>query len=293
MVYLLISVCLIGSLLFIAPVVTYAETEAEIASNEQIYKELTDSDELPGQNITLDGYINNLKTGYYEDGTTQKYEENTKHLSSIIPIDLFASANETYYWGKEYFFYICIYHSNTRLTSKVVLVDYDFEYNELKKSADVLIKTITKNFFYIENGGKPMLKPAAEKEVVDVDKAVLFNPVLFGIINNKHALNDYDAEYSKNNDKGIIFRQARMNFSGAYRESNFSWEPIEKLIFDKAFGAAMKFLHLDFISDVKDIIYAIADGIEGAEKEVEANNEAEITDYYTKDAQIADESIKY
>lgn len=47
-VYLLISVCLIGSLLFIAPVVTYAETEAEIASNEQIYKELTDSDELPG-----------------------------------------------------------------------------------------------------------------------------------------------------------------------------------------------------------------------------------------------------
>ena len=35
MVYLLISVCLIGSLLFIAPVVTYAETEAEIASNEQ------------------------------------------------------------------------------------------------------------------------------------------------------------------------------------------------------------------------------------------------------------------
>ena len=57
-------VLIIAFLLAVLPVNANAET-TEITSNEEVYKELTDDDQLSGLDVTLDDYINNMKSEYY------------------------------------------------------------------------------------------------------------------------------------------------------------------------------------------------------------------------------------
>lgn len=275
----------------VLPVTANAET-TEITSNEEVYKELTDDDQLAGLDITLDDYINNMKSEYYNQtsgtgDTYQRIHEHTDHLSRIIPIDLFKEPNTTYYLGAEYFFYIHTYYDAVNiLTSSVMILDYDYEYSDPSRSASIRLTMLSRDYEYFVEDGKEVIFPMQGVN----NRISLLNPEMFGVINNKHSLNQYDAGYSKYSDPGIIFRQARLNYKGAYQEVNYSWEPVGSFVIGKVLGAAAKWLKIDAawetITTAKDIIDALVSGVEVENYTVEANHENEITDYYTKAAQL-------
>lgn len=290
---------LILILMNVLPANVKAEAKSEIASNEVTYKELTDDDQLSGLDITLDDYINNMKSDYYiqtssTGNTYQRIYEHTDHMSKIIPIDLFKEPNTTYYLGTEYFFYIQTYYDSANiLTSSVMLLDYDYEYSKLTRSASIKLTMLSQNYEYFVDNEQEIIYPLTDSN----ERISILNPHMFGFVNNKHSLNQYDTGYTKSNDPGIIFRQARLNYSGAYQEVNYSWEPVGSFVVGKVLGAVARSVKIDdvwdTIVDVKDIIDALAAGVEVENIEVEANNEKNITEYYTKEAQILESDFEY
>ena len=286
-------------LLAALPVKVNAEANTGIISNETTYKELTDDDQLSGLDVTLDDYIDNMKSDYYiqTSGTGDTYQriyEHTDHMSKIIPIDLFKEPNTTYYLGAEYFFYIHTYYDSVNmLTSSVMLLDYDYEYSDPAKSASIRLTMLPRNYAYLVEDGQDVICP-----LTGVNNHIsVLNPQMFGVVNNKHSLNQYDEGYSKSQDPGIIFRQARLNYIGAYQEVNYSWEPVGKFVVGKVLGAVASWAKIDDIWDTitnaKDIIDALVSGVEVENCEVKADNENEITDYYTKAAQIENPNFDY
>ena len=105
---------LLATVLFMQVSVNANAETVNVTQNEEIYRELTNNDQLFGLDFTLDEYIANMRSEYYnqtmsEGDTYQRIYEHTAHMSKIIPIDLFKAPNTTYYLGVEYFFYIHTY----------------------------------------------------------------------------------------------------------------------------------------------------------------------------------------
>ena len=285
---------LLATVLFMQVSVNANAETVNVTQNEEIYRELTNNDQLFGLDFTLDEYIANMRSEYYnqtmsEGDTYQRIYEHTAHMSKIIPIDLFKAPNTTYYLGVEYFFYIHTYiDSIDGLTSSVMLIDYDYEYSESTRSAKIRLAMLARKYVYFEENGQEVIFP----ELGINNDISLLNPEMFGVVNNKHSLNQYDAGYIKNQDPGIIFRQARLNYSGAYQEIDYSWQPVGSFVVGKVLGAVASWVNVsaawDTIATTKEIIDALVSGIETTSIEVEADNEKNITDYYTKAAQIAE-----
>ena len=230
-------VCMVAmvliTILFIAvvPIGAKAETNDEIISYEALFEEFTNSDQLTGLAMTLDDYIENMENEYYyETVSTDRYQrvrEHTEHLRKIIPIELFKELDTTYYYlGKEYFFYIHTFYDYTEVISSVMILDYDFDYSDEHRTAKIKLKMFSNDYSYFDEDGQDVIIPKRYNS----HRFDLLNPELFGVINNKHELNHYDEGYSKYKDPGIIFRQARLNYRGAYQEVNYSWEPVDKYV---------------------------------------------------------------
>lgn len=177
---------LILILMNVLPADVKAEAKSEITSNEVTYKELTDDDQLSGLDITLDDYINNMKSDYYiqtssTGNTYQRIYEHTDHMSKIIPIDLFKEPNTTYYLGTEYFFYIQTYYDSANiLTSSVMLLDYDYEYSKPTRSASIKLTMLSQNYEYFVDNEQEIIYPLTDSN----ERISILNPHMFGFVNN-------------------------------------------------------------------------------------------------------------
>lgn len=86
---------------------TFAHADELPFDEETILKqceEMTASDDLSINDLTVDEYIENIKNNSYSrdrDGV----KEQSRHLKAIIPESVFYCPGEYYYIGKEYMFY--------------------------------------------------------------------------------------------------------------------------------------------------------------------------------------------
>ena len=282
----------IASIISVMPIMAHASEGSENSQNEQIYEQLTTSDVLSGLDMTIDEYFSNIKSEYYVQTTNsanpyERIYEHTEHISKIIPIDLFKEICEEHYSGAEYLFYIKTYDTTTSRRSSVLIIDYDFVYLSQEQEASLRLTMFEQDYEYFLDEGKDVVFPVSG----NYNEFSIFNPELFGVVNNKYSLNSFDSGYRKEHDNGIIFRQTRLNYHGAYQEVDYSWQEVNSFIVDKGLGIIADYFDVGVVLDAIDLIDAIVSGVETTECEVTANNETNITNFYTKQNQINDSSF--
>ncbi|MDE6397944.1 MAG: InlB B-repeat-containing protein [Clostridiales bacterium] len=256
---------------------TQSTYDFESADVQRQCAEMTDSDLLQGETVTLDEYIANVKNGYFN--TKEKWAENARLLGKIIPLKTLQYIGRYSYVGKEYLFYVYASLEACRIT----IVDYDCDWNAQTSIATFRAQVLNVNCYLWEENNEwqaiTRIEPTA---------AFINMPQMSGMLQNEHAFNDYDIGYSKREDEGAVFRQLRFNYAGAYQITDTDLLAASKFMGREVFGYLMgKIPGYSEWETVLGMIGSLGKIVREENREVYADNENNIFDIDAKDIQVA------
>ncbi len=260
------------------------------AQTQRFCAELTDSDIIEGENITIGDYIARVKSGYYKSINS---EEHGRVLAKVLPIEIFYNIGEYKYIGKEYLFYAntecsscgdtCIEETHTNYITKAIFVDYSSLFAPEIEMATLRLNVLSADYRVTDTNGQHYANATLNHN------GYALNPVISGTVQNLHDLNEFDSEYSKHTDNGAVFKQIRLNYSGSYTKTNLDAEPLISFglsfVFDKIADRVPGLSELKLVYDFMDALY---NTVSVSKTEVSANNEENILDNVKRSEQLAD-----
>lgn len=290
-----------------------AEANAETAFSIECVRDecerLTRSDKLEGAAPLSNGKMPTIQT-YMESVNKHDYEIKAEymglhleHLFRIIPQELFRNTGNWFYNGYDYSFFVKTWEplaGAENYISEVVIIDNFYEFDEETSQISVQVNLFSKLYFTYCNGKGEItnVKPSGDTYV----KYYLSDVQFFTLIANEHEMNFGDEGYSKYNDNGTIIRQTRLNYKGIYNRY-VSFNPVD--LIEKAVDIGLGYIPIvkDVYNTYKDLskpikqveswINAAENGITDNTVTVVNNNEANISNYPTRQAQLESEDFSF
>ena len=254
---------------------------------QELCRELTSSDVIT-EEYTLDEYIADVKKGNYQPGTDAEMVAHAEILNKIIPIETFFTSGQYFYAGAEYAFLVW---STDSAENRVMIIDYDctmdYEKNMVLVGANIL-----QAVYGVQAYGNGYRATAYHIDSLFYIKA----PKMYGSIRNLHQSNDFDFNYSKHTDDGIIFRGFQLFYQGvSFEESNDEGFLISTALssLPSIIGDVLEADIGSFLIDTATMFVELAEGIETVSETVSGSTEYDLENFSTRNNQLADPTCQY
>ena len=198
------------------------------------------------------------------------------------------SSGQYFYAGAEYAFLVW---STDSTENRVMIIDYDCT---LESNTNMVIvgATILQGVYGVEAYGNAYRATAYYVNSLFYIKA----PKMYANIRNLHQLNDFDFNYNKHTDDGIIFRGFQLFYQGvSFEESNDEGFLISTALssLPSIIGDVLEADIGSFLIDTATMFVELAEGIETVSETVSGSTEYDLENFSTRNNQLADPTCQY